>query len=608
MSLLLDALKKAEQSNQEKSPDNNAESAYINECSSDLANTVNSENTNTPAQPANNNRTELNTKTTNQAEVNIPDISNTEKENTIHSLPDNQCDTGTETDRLETYQLIQEADPSDSTANAANDSNNHDYHILGDPYIDETEDQLDNTLDLSLDNINQEQLAPDNLINDSTIDQNNPDNQRNEFKTKFESESEAETKADAVSGHSSKQNAASTEADTHDLHQNNERAQHPNQINPEFNPASIALATQTQSPFVAIQNHSTVSAKQIRLIAISVFLALILVSAWWYLSNSLNKLSNPNVNQMPAHSTEPDDAMPADTMSVTVKIVPAKPAVAKSKVDTSDNIVKQDATNSNTVKPLKTIAPVVSNKSQAEKTVTVSTRKNKSASENIIYSNDNVYIADLSKNSAASSNTINIRKNQKQPETDSRLLSAYYAYKKGDLKKAKNDYSQYLKNNPLDRDALLGLAAIASFNKQYIKAHNYYYRLLQFNPKDSMALTGLLSLQKSSDIDRESTISKLKILINQDSNAPHLHFALGNLFLSDARRLEAQRAFFNAFHLDDSNPDYAYNLAVSLDQLNEPQAAIPYYRLAIQKSYHTNFSFNRLAAKKRLDYLRGKSK
>ena len=46
------------------------------------------------------------------------------------------------------------------------------------------------------------------------------------------------------------------------------------------------------------------------------------------------------------------------------------------------------------------------------------------------------------------------------------------------------------------------------------------------------------------------------------------------------RWTEAQQAYFEAFRIDSANPDYLFNLAVSLDQLRQTRLALDYYRKA----------------------------
>ena len=83
-----------------------------------------------------------------------------------------------------------------------------------------------------------------------------------------------------------------------------------------------------------------------------------------------------------------------------------------------------------------------------------------------------------------------------------------------------------------------------------------------------------------------------------------MHFALGNDFARQRRWSEAQQAYFNAFSLDPDNPDYAYNLAVSLDQLNQPRAALSYYERARQLSEARSAQFNRAQLEQRVNELK----
>ena len=45
---------------------------------------------------------------------------------------------------------------------------------------------------------------------------------------------------------------------------------------------------------------------------------------------------------------------------------------------------------------------------------------------------------------------------------------------------------------------------------------------------------------------------------------------------------QAQQAYFQAYHLEPANPDYAYNVAVGLDHLGQRKLALEFYRRAEQ--------------------------
>ena len=59
----------------------------------------------------------------------------------------------------------------------------------------------------------------------------------------------------------------------------------------------------------------------------------------------------------------------------------------------------------------------------------------------------------------------------------------------------------------------------------------------------------------------------------------------------------AQAAYFQAYNLQPDNPDYAYNLAIGLEHLEQPKLALTYYRKALDLSFkkgHANFDQNRV--------------
>ena len=45
---------------------------------------------------------------------------------------------------------------------------------------------------------------------------------------------------------------------------------------------------------------------------------------------------------------------------------------------------------------------------------------------------------------------------------------------------------------------------------------------------------------------------------------------------------DAQQAYFQAHQLQPDNPDYAFNLAVALEHIGQPKAALDFYRRAVQ--------------------------
>ena len=79
-----------------------------------------------------------------------------------------------------------------------------------------------------------------------------------------------------------------------------------------------------------------------------------------------------------------------------------------------------------------------------------------------------------------------------------------------------------------------------------------------------------------------------------------LHFALGNVYAGESRWAEAQQAYFRAVSSDPGNADYAFNLAVSLDHLNQNKHAADYYRRALALAARGPAGFDRQRATNRL--------
>ncbi len=179
-----------------------------------------------------------------------------------------------------------------------------------------------------------------------------------------------------------------------------------------------------------------------------------------------------------------------------------------------------------------------------------------------------------------------------------RLLRAYEAWLSGNLVAARRDYERVLRSDPRNRNALLGLGAIAVREGRWDEASERYAVLLRLNPRDSIAQAGLISVHESVDPLRGE--SQIKILLRAEPDAPHLHFTLGNMYAEQNRWGEAQSAYFAAYRLQSGNPDYAYNLAVSLDQLGKAAAAAGYYRQALELAAENGAIFDQPSVRDRL--------
>ena len=178
------------------------------------------------------------------------------------------------------------------------------------------------------------------------------------------------------------------------------------------------------------------------------------------------------------------------------------------------------------------------------------------------------------------------------------LLRAYEAWRSGNLAAAKRDYERVLRSDSRNRNALLGLGAIAVREGRWDDASERYTVLLRLNPRDSIAQAGLISVHENVDPLRGE--SQIKILLRDEPVASHLHFTLGNMYAEQNRWGEAQSAYFDAYRLQSGNPDYAYNLAVSLDQLGKAAAAAGYYRQALELAAENGAVFDQPSVRDRL--------
>jgi tetratricopeptide (TPR) repeat protein len=199
------------------------------------------------------------------------------------------------------------------------------------------------------------------------------------------------------------------------------------------------------------------------------------------------------------------------------------------------------------------------------------------------------------------SEAITITRRQSAGPTAALLTDAYRAYQNRDLVNAEAAYRKVLALDSRNRDAWLGLGAIAVEAQRWGSASEIYLRLLGLNPRDSVAQAALIALQENIDPVQGESIVKTALQLEPD--APYLHFTLGNLYATQGRWAEAQNAYFDAYRLDSQNPDYAFNLAVGLEHLSQRRTAVEYYKTAVELARSHRASFDPSLAQKRIDTL-----
>jgi len=158
------------------------------------------------------------------------------------------------------------------------------------------------------------------------------------------------------------------------------------------------------------------------------------------------------------------------------------------------------------------------------------------------------------------------------------LREAYRTLSEGNLDLAEQQYLAALSAHPHDKDALLGLAVIAQRKRQVTRATELYRQVLREDLGNTTAAAGLVSLSMQADL--VSAESQLRELLDLRPAAAEFHYALGGVLARQLRWGEAQQSYFRAFELAPENARYAYNLAVSLDHLHQPAAALSFYEKA----------------------------
>ena len=190
---------------------------------------------------------------------------------------------------------------------------------------------------------------------------------------------------------------------------------------------------------------------------------------------------------------------------------------------------------------------------------------------------------------------------QQQQGIEELKLTADRALNSGDLKTATTYYQKWLTKRPAAINALFGLAAIATLNKDRSLAVGYYQSILQTDPNNSTAQASLLRLPgQASDKD----LRQLSTLLKASPSDSFLNYLMGNYQAQRGDWKQAQHYYFNGYALQPENASYAYNLAIALDQLGQAKPAINYYQQALAQTIMPLNKNTQLLVNNRLDTLR----
>lgn len=207
-------------------------------------------------------------------------------------------------------------------------------------------------------------------------------------------------------------------------------------------------------------------------------------------------------------------------------------------------------------------------------------------------------------NKTKDGHNVSFQKSKKEDPVNALLQDAWLAYNRADYPAASSGYEKVLKREPKNRDALLGMAAVAVKSEDYKKAKASYQLLLKLNPRDQVAMSAMANIDKLSS--NGTSESKLKFMLQQQPDATHLNFALGNFYARQSKWPEAQSEYFKAWQGNSKNADYVYNLAVSLDQIGKPEQALRFYKECLTLAINQNTSFSRETVEKRIQRISAK--
>ena len=197
-----------------------------------------------------------------------------------------------------------------------------------------------------------------------------------------------------------------------------------------------------------------------------------------------------------------------------------------------------------------------------------------------------------------------IEKTKQADVIGEKLDAAWAAYESADYAEAKKLYQEVVLVEEDNRDALLGLGAIAVIEKDTITAKKRYGNLLKLDPNDPLAIAALTNL-RSEDSSPKLSEKYLVSMLEKTPEVAQLNFELGNMYAQQNKWSAAQQSYFKAWQQESENADYIFNLAVSLDQLSQQQQAINFYKDSLLKAKNKQVNFSRETVEKRVSELSG---
>ncbi|MDJ0812363.1 MAG: tetratricopeptide repeat protein [Woeseiaceae bacterium] len=176
------------------------------------------------------------------------------------------------------------------------------------------------------------------------------------------------------------------------------------------------------------------------------------------------------------------------------------------------------------------------------------------------------------------------------------LSAAFAAFQAGDIAAAESAYREALAISPRHPNALQSLAAILHATGRQDEAADMYDTLLAVEPDNAAAAAALLNSRGNVDV------SGLKHLVQRHPDSGQLYFALGVQYSEQGKWGEARAAFADALRLEPGNPEYMFNLAVTLEHLQRYDEARGVYGLTLASADSSSYLDRTLIAR-RIDQL-----
>ena len=332
----------------------------------------------------------------------------------------------------------------------------------------------------------------------------------------------------------------------------------------------------------------------------------------WYVWNEVNRLNKPGVALVP----RPAAATPATIPATTSATATPPPAVA---AITTENAASPTADGKPTPgraddapAALPPLLPPPATQIKDERKTAPQAPTSATPREAVARKIDALPPLGGAENGA---NRILLKPSSANVQTVSTALSAgYAALIGGDYATAKHRYAEAISANNNNVDAHLGFATAAARSgdaSDLALAITHYQRVLELDPRNSTASAALIVFSAGPATGRTTAggasnplaekESELKLLIAQDPTSANAHYLLGNLYAEQRRWRDAQQSFFEATRLAPQIADYSYNLAVSLDNLNQAVSAANFYRRALSAT--TKGQFDTAAVQRRISQL-----